>query len=131
MPRISRLFVMLCMAVVLVYAGASTSQVINQIQHSPAQVTAHDHDIFSDAGAIAMQTDHHDDDAGEDQSSEHLAGGHHHHGDTGPSLMVSVSDPIESLALAESLRAPLKVRQVAGVDEPGPERPPRQAVQIA
>lgn len=137
MPRIDRLFVMLCVALALVYACASASQVIDRIQHSSAHVTQHDHVVFSDAVAVVAHGDHHDDDVGGgdvgtgDQPSDHLAGGHHHHGDTGPSLAVDTTEAFGLMALSESLRSSIQDRQIAGVAVPGPERPPRQAAQTA
>lgn len=127
--HVDRLFVMLCMALALVYAGASTSQVIDTIQHAPVQVTEHEHSVFSNA-LTAQAGDHaddnHADETDDEQAPDHLAGGHHHHGDTGPSLIAGAADELANVVLFESLHASIRDRQVIGIAVPGPERPPRQ-----
>lgn len=125
----------MCIALALVYAGALTSQMVNQIQHAPAQAVHHDHAVF--ASAFELQADshaqdaHHDDEVGGDEAPDHLAGGHHHHGDTGPSVMADAVPEFAMMAPFESLRASIADRQIAGVGVPGPERPPRQTALTA
>lgn len=119
---------MLCMALALVYAGASSSQMINTIQHASIQSAEHEHSVFSDAVTAQaghhVDDDHHDD-GDEEQGPDQLAGGHHHHGDTGPSLLADRADELANVVLFESLHASTRDRQVTGIAVPGPERPPR------
>lgn len=125
-PRVKRLFALLCMVLALVYASASGSEVLNSIQHSGAEASAHDHSVLSDA--LAMQADHHADidpaDPADDKGQNEIAGGHHHHGDNSSSLLASSADELPGLMLLGNLRALAGDRHVDGIAVPGPERPP-------
>jgi len=139
--RASRLFAMLCMALALVYAGALTSQIVDQVQHLPEQAAAHDHMIFSAAGQIAPIADHNGgdhhgedhqaDDAGIAHPDEPDASGHHHHSDTGPGLMVLAAGSAATPVFFEALHAPLNDQEATRVAVPGPERPPKPTVSTA
>ena len=58
--RVKRLFALLCLALAVVYAGSSATQISNTIQHSAAQASEHEHSMLSDA--LAIQAGHHADD---------------------------------------------------------------------
>lgn len=127
---------MLCMALALVYAGALTSQLADQVQHSGTQTDHHDHLVFSDGWAMVGTDDHHADDADvEDtdtvQPDQPDAGGHHHHSDTGPSLIQPLADALPRFAYYAGMRAPPREQAVVGVAVPGPERPPKLAILTA
>jgi hypothetical protein len=126
LPSVKRLFALLCLVLALVYASGSTSQVVNTIQHSNAQASAHDHSELSDA--LAMQADHHADidpaEPDDDQGQNEIAGGHHHHGDNGPSLLATSAHELPGVMLLGNLRARAGDRHVDGIAVPGPERPP-------
>jgi hypothetical protein len=124
--RLKRLFAMLCLVLALVYAGGSASQVVNTIQHSGAEASAHDHSVLSDA--LAMQADHHADidpaESADDQAQNEIAGGHHHHGDNGPSLLATSAHELPGVIMLANLRARAGDRHVDGIAVLGPERPP-------
>lgn len=126
----NRVWTIVCIALALVYAGALTSQMVNQIQHAPAQAAHHDHAFFGSAFELPAnsraQDAHHDDEVGGDEAPDHMTGGHHHHGDTGPSVMANAVPEFASVVPFERLRASITDRQIAGIHMPGPERPPRQ-----
>lgn len=119
-------FAVLCLALALVYAGGTTSQLMNSLQHSGTQSAAHQHLALNDAPA--MQDDQHADDdhadAGYDQAQDDMAGGHHHHGDAGPSLLATSANELTGVMLFGNLRARTGDRPVVGIAVPGPERPP-------
>lgn len=121
-----RFFAVLCLALALVYAGGTTSQLLNSLQHSGTQSAAHQHLALNDA--LAMQAGHHADDdppdAADDQIQHEIAGGHHHHGDTGPSLLTSFANELPGVMQFRNLRAPTGDRHIDGISVPGPERPP-------
>lgn len=121
-----RLFALLCLALALVYAGGTTSRLMNSLQHSGTQASAHEHLALSDA--LAMQAGHHADDdppdAADDQTQHEIVGGHHHHGDTGPSLLATFVNELPGVMLFKNLRAPTGDRHLDGIPVPGPERPP-------
>lgn len=125
-PCVKRLFTVLCVALVLVSAGGATSQLINALQHSGLQSSAHEHSALSDA--LAMQADHHADDdhadAAGDQAQDDIAGGHHHHGDAGPSLLAMSANDLTGVMLFGNLRASFGDQHVDGIAVSGPERPP-------
>ena len=124
--RVNRLFALLCLALALVYAGSSASQITNTIQHSAAQASEHEHSMLSDA--LAIQAGHHADDdpadAADNQTQHDVAGGHHHHGDAGPSLLAANMNELPGVLLFENLRALSGDRHVDGIAVPSPERPP-------
>jgi hypothetical protein len=124
--RVKRLFALLCLALAVVYAGSSATQISNTIQHSAAQASEHEHSMLSDA--LAIQAGHHADDdpadAADNQTQHDVAGGHHHHGDTSPSLLATSANDLPGVMLLGNLRAPAGDRHVDGIAVPGPERPP-------
>ncbi|WP_157973106.1 hypothetical protein [Blastomonas sp. UPD001] len=124
--RLKRLFALLCLALALVYAGSSASQLANTIQHSGIQSSAHEHSVLSEV--LPIEVGHHADndlaDASDDQERRDIAGGHHHHGDTGPSLLATSAVELLGVMLLENLRAPAGNRHVDGIAVAGPERPP-------
>lgn len=124
--RVKRLFALLCLVLALVYAGGSASQVVNAIEHSAAQSSAHDHSVLIDA--LAMQAGDHAEidpaNSADDQAQNEIAGGHHHHGDTGPSLLATSANEMPGVTLLGNLRVPAGDRHVDGIAVPGPERPP-------
>lgn len=124
--RLKRFFALLCLALALVYAGSSASQMANTLQHSGVQASAHEHSMLSDV--LPIEAGHHADndlaDAADDQERRDIAGGHHHHGDNGPSLLATSAVELPGVMLMGSLRAPAGDRHVDGIAVAGPERPP-------
>lgn len=111
-----KLCALLCVALVLVFAGAGAASVITDVQHMKGVSGNHEHVLFSN---ISLDDrDHHS-----DQHSGHT-GGHHHHGDIATGMLLlptSISKPI-----ATGDRTPLmRDHQRNGVWLPQPDRPPR------
>lgn len=124
------LFAMFCIAVALLFAGASAASVIDGAQH--AAKAPHEHHF----SLTAMADDHHDsaDDHGDhhadhepdDQSGDLQTGpGHHHHSEppAGPPTLIATRLPV---ALGDALvRAERAAAAVEGVIPGGLRRPPR------
>lgn len=130
-PRVKRFFVALCLAMAFVYAVGSTTQLINGLQHSGPQASAHEHSVLSDA--LVTQADHHTADhhagedhadAADDQTQDDMVGGHHHHGDTGPSLLATLGTELPRAMLFGTMLAFAGDQHIVGISVPGPERPP-------
>jgi hypothetical protein len=124
----------LCAALSVVFAGASTASVVDKIQHQAQAAHYHEHVVFS---GVAVG-DHHQDgdpaanigDAAEVQDGDPLAdhqpgNGHHHHTDGSTGI----------LAVVDLLHAPPPpgARLMGGSDDliptrgsPGPDRPPKR-----
>ncbi|MBN2974289.1 hypothetical protein OVY48_05800 [Sphingobium sp. SA2] len=130
--RISRLFLanrfwaMFCIALAVVFAGASLSTSIDKIQHAPGVSFEHDHSLFSDASIIQDHADdHHVPQPGDNDPSDHLPGSHHHHGDGGSAVPVTASADSVQVALSSELLGLAPDNQTPGLRIPGPERPPK------
>ena len=112
----------------LLFAGASPSNMLNQIQHTAGITIDHEHLLFS---GLTAEPDHIDDDSRsgdeERETGRALQGHHHHHGDTGSAIPLDASN--------KSLIMPVRSHphhmgpngQKPGSGTAGLERPPRNA----
>src|SRR3546814_3284601 len=83
MISVNKFCAMLCIALALVFAGASLASAVDRMQHGPGGSPAHEHMLFSDISLEdAHDQDHHQPDQGGEDPSDRLAGGHHP-GDSG------------------------------------------------
>lgn len=121
---IGRWTTMLCIALTLVFAGASLSGVLDDLQHAPGAPAEHEHLLFSPISLEPHHAEHHAPQPDQDSPADHLAG-HHHHGDNGPGLVVPGSAGTAVLALTDDLREMMSDRQAPGWMARGPERPPK------
>lgn len=128
--------VTLCVALSVVFAGASASSLIDKLQHQGPSAHAHAHIVFSVAledhhadGDLDHHGDHADDVASvqaPDVAPDHLPGaGHHHHTDS-PAGFVATGAPLAALTAQSSERlAARSDHLIRSPGSPGPERPPK------
>jgi hypothetical protein len=131
----NRVCAVLCIALTLVFAGASLSRMVDQIQHAPGASAVHEHLIFSDISlddAHDLELDHDqgqheadNDGSDEPDSSDQIAGGHHHHGDSGSGLIVLASTDAGEIAMVGDALNAVPDRPAIGFEIQGPERPPK------
>lgn len=113
---------MLCVALSLVFAGASAASAVDQVEHQGEAASHHGHLAFSD---IHFEADHHDvEDA--DAASDDAGSGpqHHHHGDGlvgQPAVSATLASPAPSAVLLLVQRDDL----AASLGTQGLERPPK------
>jgi len=122
---------MLCIALSVVFTGASAVSVIDKIQHQGPSAHHHEHMAFSD---VALEDHHQDGGQGDDRgladvqedeaTTDNHPGAGHHHGDGPSGVLVAYDLP--------GAGPPLRTRLMAGSDDrvqssgsPGPERPPK------
>lgn len=121
-----RLITMLCIALVLVFAGASLSSAVDRIQHAPGASIEHQHMVFSE---MTVELDHANDhlapQPGDDDPADHLPGGDHHHGDAGSGMLVAALAASALFAISGDLHGLAPDNQTSGLHIHGPERPPK------
>src|SRR3546814_3278542 len=101
MISVNKFCAMLCIALALVFAGASLASAVDRMQHGPGGSPAHEHMLFSDISLEdAHDQDHHQPDQGGEDPSDRLAGGHHH-GDSGSGLIILASADATVAALLD------------------------------
>src|SRR3546814_1697036 len=104
MISVNKFCAMLCIALALVFAGASLASAVDRMQHGPGGSPAHEHMLFSDISLEdAHDQDHHQPDQGGEDPSDRLAGGHHH-GDSGSGLIILRSEENTS-----ELQSPMRI----------------------
>lgn len=132
-----RLRLALCIGLALLFAFASASRNVDQLQHSPGAATEHYHVLF---GSLSIENDHADDDhhrvmaghdghddSDDDSGPDHMPGSHHHHADGGSGFL-ALSSGAPSFWYADSASyAAEAARQIVGMAIRGPERPPKAA----
>src|SRR3546814_11485033 len=92
MISVNKFCAMLCIALALVFAGASLASAVDRMQHGPGGSPAHEPMLFSDISLEdAHDQDHHQPDQGGEDPSDRPAGGHHY-GDSGSGLIILASD---------------------------------------
>jgi hypothetical protein len=131
LPSVRTTIAMLCIALSVVFTGASAADVIDKIQHQEPSAHHHEHMAFSD---VALDDHHQDGGHGDDgglvdvqddsATTDNHPGAGHHHAD-GPSGVLVANDFLGA-------GPPLRTRLRAGSDDrvrspgsPGPERPPK------
>lgn len=132
-PSLERLIAALCAALMLFYAATVPVKAADQIEHTSAFMTSHDHEGSGDFALdiVHCSTDahaaHHDaaPDTNDQPGDQRTGGHHHHHGDTGPNLIVAETDTGFGMAPSDSLHGIRKELPIAGMRSVGPERPPR------
>lgn len=143
----NRLRLVLCMGLALMFAFASASRSVEQLQHSPGASTEHHHVLF---GSLSIEESHaddhhadddhhqamaehdgHEDGDHTDDGPDHMPGSHHHHADGGTGFLALTSSAT-SLWRAESANyAAESAQQIVGMAIRGPERPPKAALKHA
>jgi hypothetical protein len=128
-----RLISMLCIALTLVFSGANTKALLNQVEHQLAG-DDHHHAVFN-AGVISLH-DHHDEapqsasDEAQDAAS-HERNASHHHSDAGTTLPVAGSArlmPVFLIAGQQSLRGDMRL---PGLAPSGLDRPPKRRAALS
>lgn len=128
---LARLIAMLCIAIILLFAGMSMSSAMDRVQHAPSAPIEHEHMLFGD---LSLELDHADDhhgsqpDDSNDDPAGQLAGGHHHHADGASGMIVPNQTQATMLSLAADMRAFETQRQSLGIKARGPERPPKVSI---
>lgn len=125
-----RLCSMLCIALTLVFAGASMTSIVDRLQHDVGVAADHEHLPLS---VIAFDTSDHADghsDAtspvnSEDAPSHQPGTEHHHHGDSGPSLAAFGTLGQAGVFPISSSQPFVGDDRLASVLIHGPERPPK------
>jgi hypothetical protein len=133
-----RLRLTLCIGLALLFAFASASRNIDQLQHSPGAFAEHHHVLF---GSLSIDNDHagedhhlamaehdgHDD--SDDRGPDHMPGSHHHHHADGGNGFLALSSSAPSLWYTDSASyAAEAAQQIAGLAIRGLERPPKAAL---
>src|SRR3546814_1534187 len=73
MISVNKFCAMLCIALALVFAGASLASAVDRMQHGPGGSPAHEHMLFSDISLEdAHDQDHHQPDQGGEDPSDRL-----------------------------------------------------------
>jgi hypothetical protein len=124
----ARLITMLCIALAMVFAGASLSRNVDRLQHGPGGSPIHEHLLFSDISlddGHSHDFDHDQSGYDDDDSSEPFTGGHHHHGDLGSGLILLASHDWSVPALRGDRHNQVPEPREAGFRILGPERPPK------
>lgn len=123
------LVAMLCVALSLVFAGASAASVLDRYQHNGH--VAHEHGLRL---ALTADPDHHDHHADHGReipddkadAGDHQPGAtHHHHSDAPTGVIATVAAAAVTLAVATDL-PPLEATNRGGIRPGGLERPPRR-----
>src|SRR3546814_6276053 len=105
MFSVKNFWAMFCIALALVFAGASLASSVDRMQHGPGGSPAHEHMLFSDISLEdAHDQDHHQPDQRGEDPSDRLAGGHHH-GDSGSALILLASADATVAALLEDRKS--------------------------
>lgn len=124
-----RICVIFGVALALLFAGASASNMLDQIQHPPGKAIDHDHLLF---GSLTAELDHADDHdpSGDDrdETGRLLQGHHHHHGDTGSAIALDPSDRSLISLVRNHPHDTGPSSEKPGSGTTGPERPPRHAM---
>ncbi len=115
---------MLCIALTLIFAGASLSDLMDDLQHVPGAAIEHEHFPFSAIALDPHHAEHHAPQPDKDGLADHLAG-HHHHGDHGPGLVVQGSGGNMVFALGDDRHGIAPDRQTPASMGRGLERPPK------
>ena len=124
MIPVNKICAMLCIALALVFAGASLASAVDRMQHGPGGSPTHEHLLFSDISLEDAHEDHHQPDQGDGDPSDRLAGGHHH-GDSGSGLIILASADATVAALLDEAHGLAPDRPAFGFRIQGPERPPK------
>src|SRR3546814_18670172 len=125
MISVNKFCAMLCIALALVFAGASLASAVDRMQHGPGGSPAHEHMLFSDISLEdAHDQDHHQPDQGGEDPSDRLAGGHHH-GDRGSGLIILASAPATVAALLAADPGLVTERPAHRFRNQRPGRPPK------
>src|SRR3546814_20214366 len=102
MFSVKNFWAMFCIALALVFAGASLASAVDRMQHGPGGSPAHEHMLFSDISLEdAHDQDHHQPDQGGEDPSDRLAGGHHP-GDSGSGRRLPASAAATLAALLDA-----------------------------
>jgi hypothetical protein len=124
MIPVNKICAMLCIALALVFAGASLASAVDRMQHGPGGSPTHEHMLFSDISLEDAHEDHHQPDQGNEDPTDRLAGSHHH-GDSGSGLIILASADATVAALVDEAHGLAPDRPVLGFRIQGPERPPK------
>lgn len=125
MLPVNKICAMLCIALALVFAGASFASAVDRMQHGPGGSPAHEHMLFSDISLEdAHDQDHHQPAQGDEDPTDRLVGGHHH-GDSGSGLIILASADATVASLLDEAHGLAPDRPALGFRIQGPERPPK------
>ncbi len=116
---------MLCIVLTLVFAGASLSGVVDDIQHAPGAFAEHDHLPFSAIALEQHHAEHYSPQPDRDVAGDHLPGHHHHHGDNSAGLIVPGPAGTALLVLTDDPHGLASDQQTSGWIARGPDRPPK------
>jgi hypothetical protein len=125
-PELRDLFAMLCIAIALVFAGASAASVVDGAQH--AAKAPHSHHV----SLTAVADDHHHEPAShshqpdaDDETGDLQTGPGHHHSEP-PAFALAALDSLIQVTMtsSEAVSAP-NPSTVDGLSPGGLERPPR------
>lgn len=122
-----RLGAMLCILLVMLFAGMGLSRTMDGIQHEAGATQRHAHMLFSGLTAEEAHDAQHDRAEVEDQDrSNRLPDGHHHHHGDGGAGVILLAQAGLMAPLFDSARHGLpQERGGLGSAVRGPERPPR------
>lgn len=136
---LKRLCAGLGLLLTLVFAGTSTANALDRVQHLPGGPAQHVHSPLSTA-TITFEDDHHvadhdagphDDDADDDHHGPDQQPGHHHHADGNSGLPAFVASDSVQAMIASSLPNIARDALPPSLTLHGPERPPKALTRIA
>lgn len=126
--RLRAVLAMLCVAVAVVFAGASAASVVDRVQHDAHVV--HDHTVH--VGLTGVDYDHHDDSDHPDDSAapDQPPGLGHHHADApAGALDDGAQFSVAATGTLVTLRSPASI-SLPGIRPGGFERPPRSFAKL-
>jgi ABC-type nickel/cobalt efflux system permease component RcnA len=127
-PTLRDLFAMLCIAIALVFAGASAASIVDGVQH--AAKAPHSHQVslttLADDHHHAPADHSHQQDA-DDETRDLQTGPGHHHSEPPAVALTDFDAPSHATMTSTEVVPALNASTVDGLSPGGLERPPRSA----
>lgn len=121
-----RICVIFGVVLALLFAGASSSNMLDRVQHAPSVASDHEHVLFS---GLTAESDHSDDHRSSDDDESDTGrvpqGHHHHHGDAGSAIPLDASDRSSIAPVRSHPHDVGPTGERPGSNAAGLERPPR------
>ena len=133
-PQLRMLLTTLCVALSVVFAGASAASVIDGVQHSAHVPHQHGLHLAFSVADTDHHADHHHDDGdhhdGDGAPGDHQPGAGHHHADAPVGTLSAVVETGAAVVLAELTLHIEGAASARGVRPGGLERPPKESANL-